>query len=602
MKRSKGKLSRRNFLKSLAMGATAAGLAPQVRAQAGGGILVEAESFEERGGWVLDQQFIETVGSAYLLAHGLGKPVANARTRVKFPAPGDYVLWVRTKNWVPGKWDPPGRFRVLVGGRRIPAVFGTEPGWNWQSGGLVSIKARSALIELEDETGFDGRCDALFFSADPNFVPPNEPAELTSWREYMAGRGNLPVRKAHFDVVIAGGGIAGCAAACAVASHGLKVALIHDRAILGGNASGEIRVHTEGIQGKGEAILKGLDSSPWDNGSPKALDDDAKREKFMSKIRNVRQFRLWRAGGVNKQGKRIVSIDARQVETGEVKRFFAPVFIDCTGDGWIGFRAGAAYRTGRESRDEFKENFPKYGELWSPKKPDGITMGNSLLWYSEKRKKPWPFPEVRWAMDVAKRYSALAGEWFWEYPGQDTIYQGEEIRDHLLRAIYGAFYNAKKKKENANYALSWVGWTAGMRESRRLIGDYVYTMRDMTESRKFKDAVAEETRDIDVHYQLSRRGDPHDFLAEALYHKVDRYFIPFRCLYSRDVENLLMAGRCFSCSHIGLGGPRVMRTTGQMGIAVGHAAAICVKRRTTPRGVYRGRLRELLGLLGRSSV
>jgi hypothetical protein len=130
------------------------------------------------------------------------------------------------------------------------------------------------------------------------------------------------------------------------------------------------------------------------------------------------------------------------------------------------------------------------------------------------------------------------------------------------------------------------------------MGDYIYTMKDMVNGTRFDDAVVQETRMVDVHFQLSRKDAPDDFRSGALFRRVPRYYIPFRCLYSKNVDNLMMAGRCFSCSHIGLGGPRVMRTTGQMGIATGYAASLCVQHRTTPRGVYKKHIDELKKLIG----
>jgi hypothetical protein len=148
--------------------------------------------------------------------------------------------------------------------------------------------------------------------------------------------------------------------------------------------------------------------------------------------------------------------------------------------------------------------------------------------------------------------------------------------------------------------MKWVGYLTGRRESRRITGDYIYTFNDVRELRRFPDEVVCEKRDVDVHHQ-KRDKDPEkpDFLSTALFYKTSHYYIPFRCLYSKDIENLMMAGRCFSCSHIGLGGPRVMYTTGQMGVATGYAASLCKKYGTTPKGVYdsyKEELRELVGI------
>ena len=579
----------------------------QVRAAAPGTaktVLLEAEAFQEKGGWAVDQQFVHQMGSPYLLAHGWGNRVANAKTTASFPAAGAYRVWVRTRNWVPGKWAAPGQFRVHIDGKPLSTVFGTQEGWAWQDGGTVQIAGPKAAIELEDLTGFDGRCDALCFTQDLDSPPPNDPAALSVWRKQLLGVPAVPPSAGAYDLVIVGGGISGCAAALAADQCGLKVALLQDRPVLGGNASSEVRVHTLGIYGHGETLLKQIDTEHWPNGSAKAIPDEAKRHSHMQAAKNVTIYFNWRASGVQMQGNRILAVDAAHTESGQTLRFQAPVFIDCTGDGWIGHWAGAESRYGREPYTEFGEEWDKHGELWSPAKPDRRVMGTSVLWYTEQAEAPSTFPEVPWALPVAKDKPAVAGEWYWEFSDNDKhqIDDAEAIRDHMLRAIYGSFANAKKDPKYANYRLAWVGYVGGKRESRRLVGDYIYTMQDAATGREFPDAVVQEKREIDVHYQRildpkTAKGDDRDFLSKALFYKTPLYHIPFRCLYSKNIENLMMAGRCFSCSHVGLGGPRVMRTCGQMGLATGYAASLCKKHNTGPRGVYQKHIAELLELV-----
>lgn len=562
-------------------------------------ILIEAESFSNKGGWVVDPQFVEQMGSPYLLAHGLGNPVENAKTEIKLPSAGKYYVWARTKNWAPGEWKAPGRFKIIFNGKELEPELGTEEGWGWQRAGTIKSRETACNVEIKDLTGFDARCDALFLST-VDAAPPGDPAELMAWRKEKLNESEDPVKTGSFDLVITGGGIAGCAAAIAAAEQGLKVALIHDRPVLGGNASGEIRVHMEGIPWKAERILNMLNSSEWFNGSPEALKDDIKRDNSIRNYKNIELFLNWRAYTSNAENDSITSVDARHTSTGETMRFSAPLFIDCTGDGWIGYWAGADYFYGREDSSEYHENWDKYKELWSPGKKDGRIMGSSILWRSSDRGKPVTFPEVPWAMDISGEYSATEGTWNWEYSkdGIDQIDDAEQIRDHMLKAIYGSFYNAKQKPGNENLALEWTSYLIGKRESRRLAGDYIYTFADEKRMTEFPDAVAMEKREIDVHYQqnLMDESKP-DFLAEANYYKLDHYYIPYRSLYSRNIKNLLMAGRCFSCSHAGLGGPRVMYTTGQMGVAAGYAASLCRKYNTSPRGVYLNHITELKKLI-----
>ena len=567
------------------------------------GVLVEAAAFAQRGGWKLDTQHYQQMGGCYLLAHGMGKPVANAKTAVALPQAGTWHVSVRTRNWCPGDWKAPGRFQLRVNGKLLAAEFGTEgEPWHWQPGGPVEIAAPGRVeLELVDLTGFDGRCDAVYFSREPSPALPNKDLrELAAWKDRLGGRADKPIDEQSFDLVVVGGGIAGCAAALAARSQGLKVALIQDRPVFGGNASEEVRVHTIGIPGKGAAVLATIDTPHYPNGHADAIEAQKKREATMA-ASGVNLFPLHTAIGLEKTGDRIASVEARAATTGLIRRFRAPVFIDATGDGWLGFWAGAEFRYGREAQTEFDEAWARYGELWSPRTPDRRVMGASVLWNSEKTSQRVEFPEVPWAIPVAKQHSAVNGEWYWEYSANDLnqIDDAEKIRDHMLRAIFGSFANAKKDPDHAAVALKWVAYVAGKRESRRLLGDYVYTMQDMVQRREFSDAVVEESRAIDTHYQRIEKDATVDFLSEALFRPTGGlYYIPFRALYSRTIANLMMAGRCFSCSHIGLAGPRVMKTCGQMGLAVGYAAALCKKHGATPREVGQKHIRELRRLIG----
>src|SRR5690606_18430603 len=162
--------------------------------------------------------------------HGLGEPVENARMQVTFPSQGIYHVWVRTKNWVPGNWEAPGRFKVKIGETTLEQEFGTKPGWSWEYGGEFNVSDTKTIVELVDLTGFDGRCDAIYFSTD-NVSPPDRGEELATWRQAVLNQTNAPEETKTYDYVVVGGGIAGCANAIAAAEQGLKVALIHDRPV-----------------------------------------------------------------------------------------------------------------------------------------------------------------------------------------------------------------------------------------------------------------------------------------------------------------------------------------------------------------------------------
>jgi len=568
-----------------------------VRAQ---DILVEAESFDNPGGWTVDPQFVEQMGSPYLMAHGMGNKVKNASTEVKFEKPGQYHIWVRTMNWVPGNWEAPGKFQLKVNGTLIEKELGLRSGWGWEYVGEAKIDDKNPTpLELVDLTGFNGRCDAIYFSSEKT-DPPSSPKKLAEWRTKITAEPNAPKTNNEYDVVIVGGGIAGCAAAIAAAEQGMNVALIHDRPVLGGNASEEIRVHTLGIYGNFERILKKIDTEHYPNGSADAKLDQEKRDNNVKSYNNIDLHLNWRAYDAIAEDNTIKYVDARETRTGERKRFTAPYFIDSSGDGWIGFWAGAEFSYGRESVDTYGEDWDEHGELWSPKEADNAVMGSSVLWGSRDTDTEQSFPDVTWAMPVAKEHIEINGEWQWEFSRNDLnqIDDAEEIRDHMLRAIYGSFANAKKDSVNKNRKLEWVSSLVGKRESRRLTGDHIFTFNDAKEGRKFTDGVVIETRAVDVHYQtvLEDEDNP-DFISEALFYKTPEYYIPYRSLYSKNIDNLFMAGRNFSCSHAGLGGPRVMRTTGQMGAAVGFAASLCKKYDVNPRDIYQNYLDPYLALI-----
>ncbi len=185
-----------------------------------------------------------------------------------------------------------------------------------------------------------------------------------------------------------------------------------------------------------------IDTEHYPNGSPKAHNEDAKRLANIKKYRNINLFLNWRAYNAKAENEIIEFVDARHTSTGELIRFIAPLFVDCTGDGWIGFWAGAEFMYGREAVDTYGEEWEKHGELWSPDKADDLVMGSSILWRSEKAELVVKFPEVPWALDVAGNYAAANGEWQWEFSRNDLhqIDDAEQIRDHMLRAIYGSFY------------------------------------------------------------------------------------------------------------------------------------------------------------------
>jgi hypothetical protein len=383
------------------------------------------------------------------------------------------------------------------------------------------------------------------------------------------------------------------------------VALVHDRPVLGGNNSSEVRVHLGGYiklppyPALG-AVVEELDSGKQGNAQPAANYDDEKKLAVVRGERNIRLFLDTHAFAVEKKGDRIAAVVARDVASGREMRFTAPLFADCTGDGTIGYLAGADYRYGRESRAET-------GEPLAPDTADNLVMGTSVMWYSEDAGAPVAFPDCPWALafndETAQK--ATRGDWNWEAgQNQDQIGDIEAIRDHALRAVYGnwAFQknHSRDKAKYSNLRLGWVAYVGGKRESRRLLGDVILSQHDVEQKREYPDAAVTATWSIDLHYpapENSKQFPGQEFRSIAKFGKKEPYAVPYRCFYSRNVPNLFMAGRDISVTHVALGTVRVMRTTGMMGEVVGMAASVCRKHATTPRGVYEQHLEELKQLM-----
>ncbi len=571
----------------------AVGLAPSSQAAS---LLVEAESLSDHGGWKLDTQFIHEMGSPYLLAHGLGTPVAHAEGTVTFPATGDYHVYVRTKDWV-ARWNAegtPGKFRVAVGGHVLEEIFGDEGAeWHWEYGGTVSVKAEATALAILDAMGFDGRVDALYFTQDVTDVPPNTSDILGTWRQEKLGLPEPAVRDG-YDLVVIGGGYAGMGSALSAARMGIKVALIQNRGVLGGNGSSEVRVWAKGNirRGKfpriGEIIAEFRDSATKSPGRAEEFGDDHK-EAIIRAEKNIDLFLNHHAYDVEMADEKIAGVWAFNTKTSARSVFRAPLFVDATGHGTIGALAGADWEMTAKGR-----------------------MGMSNMWRWAEAETPVAFPLTPWALNMEMKDFPYPrnnhAEWFWE-GGYDKnpLSDAEGIRDWNLRAAYGAF-NAMKNcdgaAEHQNAYLEWIAYIGGPRESRRLMGDVVLTEDDIVAKRDFPDGCVPSTWSIDLHYpkeQYAEKFPDNPFISYAVHDRqVDRlygYPVPYRCFYSRNINNLFMAGRDISVTHEALGTVRVMQTLGMVGEVVGKAAAICIEQDTLPRGVYEKHLPQLLEML-----
>ncbi len=601
---------------ALMMGAGVAG-SLSLAADAGVQVVwIEAEQFDRCGGWVADAQFIDQMGSPYLLANGIGRPVEDAATSVEIPAAGRYRLWVRTKDWVPD--HHPGRFKIIVDGLPpTPAnndkTFGENGrrGWQWEDGGVYKL-AGNVEVRLHDLTGYYGRCDAIVLIDDLTWKPPADKDAIARLRQLHGGVSREVEQTPAYDVVVVGGGVAGCMAAVSAARNGAHTALIQNRPLLGGNASVEILVPPVGSKTK--IPESGLIEEVRTAGNQLASETwvySGRLQRLVDAEENLDLLLNTHATGVEMDARNpshIAAILAMDTRSGRRWRFPGRIVIDCTGDGVIGIWAGAEYRHGREPRSMHDESL-------APELGNRHTMGNSLKFAARRTDSPKPFATPAWAFPYVQcddfgpqRHpmfnSSLDWQWRIELGGlRDTYHDAEEIRDDLLRIIYGMWDHVKNHCPRqvgdsatngivARCELAWVGFVAGKRESNRLIGDYIMTEQDFTSQTLFPDRIAYGGWGLDDHTSAGFFGkDPPSHHV----HGFGRlpHSIPYRSIYSNDIDNLMMAGRNISVTHVALGTTRVMLTCGVVGHAAGTAAGMCVEKETTPRGVYQEHIAEL---------
>ena len=428
------------------------------------------------------------------------------------------------------------------------------------------------------------------------------------WQKMGTGRMGLPDRKTtlNFDVAVLGGGMAGICAAVSAARNGAKTVLIQDRPVLGGNGSSEIRVHVNGVNhlkpngiperetGIIEEILlhnrfnNPQESYPiWDH----VLYDFVAREPNIELMLNTQAVQA------NMSGSKIVSARCWQLTTETEFTVYAKLFIDCSGDGLLAATAGALYRTGREASSEFNEKY-------APQKADGWQMGASILLSAKDMGKPMPYgpPSYVIKYEAEKSHPKRkikpfeGGIWWVELGSEFDIIAEQEINRHklmgYLHGVWDYIKNSGEFPESENYALDWVGSLPGRRESRRFIGDFILSEKDLTEHQHFEDAVAYGGWSLDEHCPggIENLSEPPSYFHERF---SQVYEIPFRSLYSKNISNLLFAGRNISQTHIALSSTRVQATCALMGQAVGTAAALCLKKGVLPRDIAQKHIDQL---------
>ncbi|WP_138483692.1 FAD-dependent oxidoreductase [Dyadobacter bucti] len=417
------------------------------------------------------------------------------------------------------------------------------------------------------------------------------------------------------DLVIVGGGLTGTCAAITAARAGLKVVLLQDRPVLGGNCSSEVRLWILGATSHmgnnnrwareggviDEIMLENLYRNP--DGNPLIFDtvmlEKVVEEKNITLLLNTAVFDLDKKDGDDA----IKAVHAFCSQNSTRYTVTAPLFCDSSGDGILGFLSGAAFRMGAESADEF-------GEKFAPDKAYGELLGHSMYFYSKDIGRPVKFTPPSFALkDITEipRYKTFNPKdfgcrlWWLEYGGRlDTVHDTEKIKWELWKVVYGAWNyikNSGEFPEAENMTLEWVGTIPGKRESRRFEGDYMLRQQDVVEQKTFADTVAFGGWSLDLH---PADGVYSDQSGCNQWHSKGVYSIPYRCYYSKNINNLFIAGRIISATHVAFASTRVMATSAAGGQAVAIAAAICKKYNCSPREAGELHLEELQQELWRS--
>jgi len=394
------------------------------------------------------------------------------------------------------------------------------------------------------------------------------------------------------DVLVAGGGLAGVCAAISAARHGARVVLVQDRSRLGGNSSSEVKMHVVGAnQHNGRpgwregGLIEEFRLADAVNNPQRCFElwDLLLYDKVVSEPNITLLLETTLYSAAVKNG-RITEVMARCDRSENLYRIRAKIFCDSTGDSRLGLEAGAEMHNGREARRE-------YDEPLAPEQPDNRTLGSSILFTSSLHHEAMPFTAPSWARKITKEQlihrkidSWEYGYWWIEWGGdKDIIADNERIRFELLSIVMGVWDYIKNSGDfpgSRNWALDWVGMMPGKRGSRRLLGDYVLRQQDLM-SGSFADAVAIGGWAMDAH--PPEGFDRPDLPPNTVLRPPEVYPVPLRSLYSRNIPNLMMAGRNISASYVAFTSARVMATCAVIGQAVGTAAAQCVEAGILPR-------------------
>ncbi len=569
-------------------------------------IFIEAESFSEKGGWVVESQSMRVIHSSYLIAHGMGEPVNNAFSYFDVEAEGYYYVWALTRDWT-AVWDikeSAGIFNIAIDGGVLGNVLGNNSKeWSWQLAGRVFLSEGSHRIELCDRTGFNGRCDAIYLS-DSADTPGSDIIEIDKMRERLNYKAVAEYPK-DYELIVVGGGIAGICTALSAAKSGVSTLLINDRPVLGGCNSSEIRVCLGGqikhppYDKIGDVVkLISPIMGSFDKYNKELYEDD--RKLFAFELLNSDVLLNECVTEIEKDENKISAIISTNTITGKKTRIKAKMFSDCSGDGILAYLGGATLMYGKEGKAEF-------GELLAPDSHMNVVMGHSIRWYAEECNDESSFPALDWNLNFNEDnyLNTTNGDWEQETGfRRDMVNDIEYIRDYGLRAIYANWSFQKNacicKDKFAKYKLSWVSALGGKRESVRVLGDYVLTENDIEAKTEYDDGTACISWGIDIHLPetVNEREFGEAFRSFAYHRSMPKLCqVPYRCLYSKEIDNLFIGGRLISATHIAFSAARVMRTLGMLGEVAGLASAICKKYNCSPRTVYTDHLEELKELM-----
>ncbi|NCC83002.1 MAG: FAD-dependent oxidoreductase [Clostridia bacterium] len=559
---------------------------------------LDAADFENFGEWQLDTQFTHLMGSAYLLAcKSPGVPVQDAGTRFTLAKAGCYRVWVRTKNWYyPAS---PGTFRIQVDELQPSPVLGALPShdWHWQIAGDYDLAAGSHRLAVQDESGYFGRFAAIYFTTDLDHVPPRVTEDFEAFRARVKGMSLVPQDGGVFDLVVAGGGPGGVPAALAAARAGLRVLMLTNRPVLGGNAGADAGVNFNGAAARQpNAREGGIAEELMRTAAHFGCSMTEAMERLCQAESGLTVVYKQHVCAVEMAGQKITAVIARDVIKGSRYRYQGTCFVDATGDAWLTHLSGAKYRIGREARHQHEEAF-------APETADLLTMSGCItnsVFLDTGAPVEWQAPDWVPRLPAGRAFGRnierIGPSWWTEAPNDlDDIYDAELSRDELFRVMLAYFHYLKnlweEKERAASYVFGRMPYFDAKRESRRMIGDYILTQSDCVEGRLFEDVIAHSGWPIDLHHPRGiYSGHEGPFFSNS---HVPLVSIPYRCLYSVNIENLFASGRNLSVSHVALGTTRLQSTIAAVAQAVGTAAAMCVQRGMLPRALGQEHITDL---------